>query len=185
MHRLKVEQGAAVICYTNAEKVVGMGKLAEPLEKLIYSKENEWKYNNKVFLVYGHDTKAECEIENMIRKWGLTPLAIDNLPTEGRTIIEQLEKYIPKANYGIVLATPDDLGRSKESKDEKYRARQNVILEMGMLFAKFGRKRVAVIIKQSNFEKPSDIEGILYFPYKDSIEELEKKLSVELKKCGY
>ncbi|ETO91250.1 MAG: hypothetical protein P857_744 [Candidatus Xenolissoclinum pacificiensis L6] len=38
------------------------------------------------------------------------------------------------------------------------RARQNVILELGMLLlTKFGRERV-IIIKESSVERPSDIE---------------------------
>lgn len=184
--RIKVEQGSAVICYYNAERVCGKGKLAKPLEKLLYSRENEWKYNDKVFLVYGHDLNAKEEMEGILKNWGLIPLAIDNLPTEGRTIIEQLEHYIPKANYGVVLATPDDVGYDKERNERHFRARQNVIMEMGMLFAKLGRKRVAILIKSGiDFEKPSDIDGLLYLSYTESVSEISSRIKRELKNCGY
>ena len=112
---------------------------------------------------------------------------ISDQPYEGRTIIEQLEKYIPQANYGIVLATPDDMGFRANHKEEiKYRARQNVILELGMLFSKFGRSRVAIIKKKmSDFENPSDINGVLYIEYITSIFEIKAILSKELNKHGY
>ena len=60
------------------------------------------------------------------------------------------------------------------------RARQNVIFEMGMLLAKIGRPRVAVLIKDpSKIERPSDIQGLIYIPF---IDNLEKEVGVTLAK---
>ena len=57
------------------------------------------------------------------------------------------------------MATPDDEGHRASHADEKaLRARQNVVLELGMLLALLGRSRVAILLKdQKNMEKPSDI----------------------------
>ena len=41
------------------------------------------------------------------------------------------------------------------------RARQNVVLEMGMLIARLGRTNVA-ILKKGHVEVPSDAQGIVY-----------------------
>lgn len=184
-YRLKVKQGSSVFCNNNGSVYV-KGKLKRPLEKLLKDRKQEWEYNDKVFVVYGHDETAKMELVELLNEWGITPLYIDNLPTEGRTIIEQLEHYIPQANYGIVLATPDDIGYDKEKKIKKLRARQNVILELGMLYSKLGRKKVTVIIKkEKDFERPSDIDGVLYKSYKDSVKELSESLRKELRKCGY
>lgn len=185
-HRLKVEQGSAVICY-NSNKWAVKGKLREPLEHLLSEYKNEFLPNNKVFIAYGHDEKAKVDLERMVRDWDLEPLLIDNLPTGGRTIIEQLEHYIPQCNFAIVLATPDDIGYLKgKEKDKKSRARQNVILELGLLYSKLGRKRVAVIIKDGEeFEKPSDIDGVLYCSYCKKGTETSEKIRKELKQNGY
>ncbi len=104
--------------------------------------------NSKVFVVYGHDETARNQLDAMLRRWGLDPLILDQLPSEGQTIIEKLEKYTGQVNYAVVLATPDDDGHKAGRDDEKaYRARQNVVLELGMMLAQLGRSRVAVLMK--------------------------------------
>lgn len=125
----------------------------------------------KVFVVYGHDETSRTQLEAMLRRWGLEPLILDQLPTEGQTVIEKLEAAMAEADFGVILATPDDEGHRVGHQDEKaYRARQNVVLELGMLLAKFGRQNVAILLKkQENMERPSDIQGLIYIPFKDDI----------------
>ncbi|OIR25044.1 hypothetical protein BGC33_05290 [Bathymodiolus thermophilus thioautotrophic gill symbiont] len=108
----------------------------------------------------------------MLRRWGLEPLILDQLPSQGQTIIEKLESYAADVQFAVVLATPDDMGHRAEHSDEStYRARQNVVLELGMLLSQLGRKKVAVLLKdQENMERPSDIQGLIYIPFKDNLE---------------
>lgn len=144
--------------------------------------------NNKVFVVYGHETGARTQLEAMLRRWGLEPLILDQLPSEGQTIIEKLESYTTNVNFAVVLATPDDQGhRSGHSDEIAYRARQNVVLELGMLLSKLGRKRVAVLLKQQeNMERPSDIQGLIYIPFKQDLEkEAGLLLAKEMHAQGY
>jgi len=92
-------------------------------------------YRKKVFVVYGHDSDARSQLEAMLRRWDLEPLILDQLPSEGQTIIEKLEKHTTEAHFAVILATPDDIGFRDGHEDEKaYRARQNVVLELGMKF---------------------------------------------------
>lgn len=125
----------------------------------------------RVFVVYGHDTTSRTQLEAMLRRWGLEPLILDQLPNEGQTIIEKLENASKDIHFGVVLATPDDEGHRANREDEKaHRARQNVVLELGMLLAQLGRKKVAILLKQAdNMERPSDIQGLVYIPFKDDI----------------
>jgi predicted nucleotide-binding protein len=144
--------------------------------------------SNKVFVVYGHDVNARTQLENMLRRWGLDLLLIDQLPSEGQTIIEKLENYAFDVHFAVVLATPDDEGHRTGHPDEKqYRARQNVVLELGMLLAKLGRSKVAVLIKNpSQMERPSDIQGIIYIPFSDNVEkETSVALAKEMAKQGF
>lgn len=126
----------------------------------------------KVFIVYGHDLNVRSQLEAMLRRWGLEPLILDQLPSEGQTVIEKLEHNTNEVGFGIILATPDDIGYRASREDEKaFRVRQNVVLELGMLLAKLGRKKVAILIKQQgNMERPSDIQGLIYIPFKDNLE---------------
>lgn len=143
--------------------------------------------NKKVFVVYGHDVNARTQLEAMLRRWELEPLILDQLVSGGQTIIEKLEEYTNQANFGIVLATPDDIGYPKKDETKKrYRVRQNVVLELGMLLAKIGREKVAILLSQAEeMESPSDIQGLLYMPFKDNVEEAKLSLAKEMQNNGY
>ena len=143
--------------------------------------------NKKVFVVYGHDHDTRHQLEAMLLRWGLEPLILDQLRSEGQTIIEKLESYTSEVNFAVVLATPDDQGHRAEHPDEEaYRARQNVVLELGMLLSKLGRKKVAILLKdQENMERPSDIQGLIYIPFKDSLKDAGLMLAKEMCAQGY
>ena len=143
--------------------------------------------SNEVFVVYGHDQTAKTQLEALLRRWRLEPLFLDQLPSEGQTIIEKLEKYTGKVGYAIVLATPDDEGHRVGRTDEKaYRVRQNVVLELGMVLSLLGRARVAILMKESHsMEKPSDIQGLMYIPFSDDLEGAQIQLLRELNSAGY
>jgi len=141
-----------------------------------------------IFIVYGHDTHTRDELELLLRRMGLHPIILANLPAEGDTIIEKLESFIGehgKAVYAFVLVTPDDEGhKAGESGQKKYRARQNVVLELGMVLAKLGRRKVA-ILKKKTVEPPSDIDGLLYIPFDERIEEVKLRIVQELQAAGF
>jgi predicted nucleotide-binding protein len=99
-----------------------------------------------VFVVHGHDPGAREQLELVLHKLGLQPFVLQNTDGGGLTIIESLERMIGKnatSSFGIVLLTPDDMGYAKQDgeAEAKPRARQNVILEMGMLLASLTRER--------------------------------------------
>ena len=171
--RLDFDNGTIVNIYNSGKHVV-QGKDTQRVNQILSGPRpgSGSNGNNKVFVVYGHDRLARTELEAMLRRWHLEPLILDQLPSEGQTIIEKLESYTSDVNFAVVLATPDDEGHRVNHSDEKaYRARQNVVLELGMLLSKLGRKKVAILLKQQeNMERPSDIQGLIYIPFKDNLE---------------
>jgi predicted nucleotide-binding protein len=144
--------------------------------------------SRKVFVVYGHDATARTELEAMLRRWGLDPIILDQLPSEGATLIEKLERYMSDddVRFAIVLATPDDEGYPRGKTDERrYRARQNVVLELGILLSLLGRARVAILLKdQTNMERPSDIQGLVYLPFTENVEDAKVNLAKEMQAQG-
>jgi predicted nucleotide-binding protein len=55
-----------------------------------------------------------------------------------------------------------------------------------MFLAKLGREKVAILLKgDPNFEKPSDIHGLIYIPFKDKVDEASVNLIRELSRQGY
>lgn len=144
--------------------------------------------NRKVFVVYGHDEPSRTQLDAMLRRWGLEPIILDQLPSKGLTIIEKLEDYTEDVGFGVVLATPDDLGYPKAHEDQKaFRARQNVVMELGMLLVKLGRPKVAILLgSQVVMERPSDIQGLIYIPFKDNLQkEAGPLLAKEMAEQGY
>lgn len=141
------------------------------------------RQSNKVFIVYGHDAAAREQLELLLRRLKLEPVVLQNLPSGGQTIIEKLETS-GDVHYACALLTPDDDGRKKGEPDFNNRARQNVVLELGMFLAKLGRKRVAILHK-GNIELPSDIAGLLYIPFVDRIDEIKEKVAAELQEAGF
>lgn len=140
--------------------------------------------NNKVFIVYGHDTDAREQLELLLRRMKLEPVILQNLPIGGDTIIEKLEANVD-VRYACVLLTPDDEGYPfGETKEKKPRARQNVILELGMFLVRLGRKRVAILHK-GNLELPSDISGLIYIKFNKRVDEVKERLGAELQEAGF
>jgi len=66
----------------------------------------------------------------------------------------------------------------------KMRARQNVVLEFGYFMGLLGRDRVCCLYK-GDVELPSDMHGIVYIPFKDSLNEVRDKIIKELKAASY
>jgi predicted nucleotide-binding protein len=138
--------------------------------------------NRSVLVVYGHEIDARNELEAMLRRWGLNALILDQLTSGGQTIIEKLESVRQQASFAVVLATPDDQGhRSNHPEELAYRARQNVVLELGMMLSVLGRDRVAILMKdQVAMERPSDIQGLIYIPFQDKVSECALQLAKEI-----
>lgn len=182
---LRISNGCILNVF-NSGKLSYQGKNTEPIKALIEGTPSVPK-NRKVFVVYGHDEVARTQLEAMLRRWDLEPLILDQLESSGNTIIEKLEEYMPQADFGIVLATPDDVGFPKNKEDaRKFRVRQNVVLEMGMLLSRLGRSKVAILLKNiENMEKPSDINGLIYIPFTSDVKETTVDLAKEMNRNGY
>jgi predicted nucleotide-binding protein len=140
----------------------------------------------KIFVVHGHDTIALEQLELVLRRLGLDPYILQNNDGGSNTIIEALEQQIyDEAAFGIVLMTPDDFGYAKTKGEDSSqpRARQNVILELGMVLASLGRNRM-VILKKGALETPSDVDGVLRLEFNDHVKEIAVKLARRMKTAG-
>lgn len=145
--------------------------------------------NKTIFIVHGRDADAKDQLELVLHRLGLDPFILQNTGGGGDTLIEALERMIgkaPSSAFGIVLLTPDDMGYLKNEKpeDAKPRARQNVILEMGMLLSSLTRKRCA-ILQKGFVEQPSDMGGIVYIPFNTNVREAVPKLVQRLQEAGF
>jgi len=192
--QIRCDTGEIFTVYTTGKLVSGGKKteLSDQVDALhdsaVRAPEAVGANANPIFIVYGHDTQTRDDLELLLRRMGLNPVILANLPAQGDTIIEKLECYIGQRGqvaYACVLVTPDDEGhKAGEPGLKKYRARQNVVLELGMVLARLGRKRVAILRKKV-VEQPGDIDGLLYIPFENRIEEIKLNIFKELKAAGF
>lgn len=143
--------------------------------------------SNQIFVVHGHDEEMKQTIARTLENLNLKPIILHEQANLGKTIIEKFESYSENVSFAIVLLSPDDLGYKKDKPLESatFRARQNVILELGYFMGKLGRKNVVALHRnETNFEFPSDILGILYIPF-DPHNGWKLALAKEIKAAGY
>jgi len=169
--------------------------------------------SKNIFIVHGRDHKPMKELKEMLYDFGLNPIILHEKESEGSlTLAEKLEEYSEDVGYAFAILTPDDVGCQKNEVEEmksdlvtqvqkekrligaqqfkeifqifSSRARQNVIFEMGYFWGLLKRKRVCCLLK-GDVEKPSDIKGVVYIPFKDSIQDVEVKMMKKLTRAGY
>ena len=133
----------------------------------------------KVFIVHGHAEAVNQEVARTIEKLGLEAIILREQPNTGKTIIEKFEEYAKDVNFAVILLTADD----KIEGEDFFRARQNVVFEMGYFMGALGRRNVMCIL-QENVEKPGDIDGVVYTII-DKAGGWKYSLIKELKACGY
>jgi predicted nucleotide-binding protein len=145
--------------------------------------------DSQIFVVHGRDHDSRDQLELVLRRLGLEPFILQVTGGGGDTLIESLERMIGKSArsaFGIVLVTPDDMGylKTEKSEDAKPRARQNVILELGMLLASLTRKRCA-ILQKGYVELPSNMGGVITIPFNEHVREAVPKLVQRLQEAGF
>jgi predicted nucleotide-binding protein len=86
--------------------------------------------------------------------------------------------------FAIAIVTPDPNITAEGTANQIWRARPNVLLEIGWFMARLGRARVVLL---SQVEKPdigSDLEGLLSLRYDRSVFEVSPQLSLRLREAG-
>ncbi len=143
--------------------------------------------NKKVFVVHGHDDEMKQAVARTLTTLGLEPVILHEQVNKNRTIIEKFEAYANSASFAVVLLSPDDMAYPKSKPENPHpRARQNVILELGFFLGKLGRDRVFALLRETtDFERPSDYDGIIYTPYDGDSGGWRLNLAAELKAAGY
>ncbi len=145
---------------------------------------SEPQESEQPFIVHGHDDKTTLELKNFLqnRLRFKEPIILHEQPSLGRTIIEKFEDNVAVSTIVFVLLTPDDVGASVEdSNDEKRRARQNVIFEMGYFLGSLGRlSGRVVLLHRGPIELPSDLSGVIYVDITGGVEAAGEQIRSEL-----
>ncbi|MGZ8371619.1 MAG: TIR domain-containing protein [Rhodoplanes sp.] len=146
----------------------------------------ELNLEKNVFIVHGRDEEALKDLQLLLFKYHVTPKVLVNTNRGPNSILDELEALIRICRAGFILMTPDDEGRLRGKPEDPLipRARENVVFETGLLFAKFRKfERVILLLKEPT-QLPSDLSGISYEKYIQSVTEIESRLAASLEDWG-
>ncbi|MBC3884525.1 TIR domain-containing protein [Undibacterium griseum] len=79
--------------------------------------------------------------------------------------LEVLEREVDQADFGVAIAHPDDIIRSR--RNQSAAPRDNVIFELGFFMSRLGRQRTFLLVPQmeADLKLPSDFKGLTPIVY--------------------
>lgn len=154
-----------------------------------------------VFVIHGHDEDFLAEIVNFLRELRVEPVVLKRIGGQELSLWQKFTKWSKETRYAIALLSADDFGASRSEYEAAYdgqkvgakalqfRARQNVVLELGYFYGYLNWDQVFVLFKRPSnpyprFEMPSDLAGIVY----DTVDEAGTwriELRNRLQKAGF
>jgi predicted nucleotide-binding protein len=144
------------------------------------------RHARRVFLVCGRAREPMLEMERWLRRLGLEPVVLESHSVAGSPVVAAaLEAKVSGCGTAVVLATADDLGRLAGTPKLAPRARQNVILELGLLWGLLGTARIVVVIHESLVaDFPTDTAGFMTIRFKDVVTEAFDGVRSKLQEMG-
>ncbi len=140
-------------------------------------------YRKTVFIVHGHDVALKEAVARVLEKAAAIKVVIlHERPDGGKTIMEKFERHAQEASFAVVLLAPDDRVGDEKGMPSEFRARQNVILELGYFVGKLGRAHVCAL-RKGDVSLPGDYLGVLYKPV-DEGGAWRYELAKELREAG-
>lgn len=137
----------------------------------------------QIFIVHGHDEDTKNEVRRYVEDLGLgKPIVLHDQPNLGRAIIEKFEDYARSSDLAFILLTPDDRAWAQaDPGEDKARARQNVIFELGYFLGMFRRlKGRVLLLYKGELELPSDIHGLIDISIDGGIRGADEEIRREL-----
>ena len=128
-----------------------------------------------VFLVHGRDLLLLDEVVSYLEAQGVRTVVLSKISGAEQSLFQKFLKRGREARFAIVLFSADDLGAVRVQYEHagvgekalQFRARQNVILELGFFYGRLGWENVFALHKPANevfpnFELPSDLSGVAF-----------------------
>lgn len=125
-----------------------------------------------LLVIHGHDRLALLELKDYLHTEfpQIAPRLMVAETVGALSLPEKFEHVASDARGAIALVTPDDIAAAAAESFEaqrQFRARQNVVVEVGWIWGRLGRKRCLLLVR-GNVEMPSDLSGIDCHAYMQS-----------------
>ncbi len=137
----------------------------------------------KVFVVHGHAVEDRDKLFKILTEFNVEPVVMEFATKKGRSIYEEFYDLAKDCEFAFVLLTPDDKMAADVPDDEKFRARQNVIFEMGWFYSFLGREKTRLLYR-GTIEIPSDVTGVVYIKFNETLDEVRSDIRSSLEAGG-
>lgn len=171
VYRVKLDriEAAARVVLNRLEK----GRAPTPV-KLTASRSGD---NPKVFVSHGPPGTPLKKLEEFLRALDIEPVIVEEQPSEGRSVVSNVEKYASDCATAIVLATRD------RQINSDWEPNPGVLIEIGDLRKRFEGK--IIYLAQSGLKRSSMWSEHVYIEFEeDHMDEAFIKLIRELKAAG-
>jgi predicted nucleotide-binding protein len=131
---------------------------------------------HSVFVVHGHDDEALQSVKSYLAEIGVNQVILQDFEEPGDSLLRRFLKVAEEAAFAVVVLSPDDIGAALVHYDApkggqnalRYRARQNVVLELGFFLGKLKDFNKVFVLRKAHrepwpeFEMPSDLAGAIF-----------------------
>lgn len=121
------------------------------------------KGRKRVFIVHGHDHGTRDAVSAKLNELGYEPCILSEQISLGQQLIDKFETEASDAFFAVVILSMDDQVTNPDG-TVTYRARQNVVFELGYFYKKFGTTNFCVL-REEGAEEIGDVKGIVYHAY--------------------
>jgi predicted nucleotide-binding protein len=113
-----------------------------------------------VFIGHGGKSQEWRDVSDYLRGHAnLQTVEFGANPRTGLNVVDVVRTMLAESSIAVVVMSGED-----QQQDGSFRARENVIHEIGLFQAKLGNART-ILLKENGVEPFSNIEGVQYIPY--------------------
>ena len=133
----------------------------------------------KAFIAHGGESNALAKLEEFLDALGVESLIVEKKPSEGRSINQNVERYLEQADCAIVLATKGDI----DGQTGEFLPRGSILIEIGRFQERFSEKTVYLLEEDTRF--PSNVNEKIWERFtQDNMERAFLKIVKELRAFG-
>ena len=164
-------------CIDATNEAIGRLESTPPSE--IAVQEVSIKETPKAFIAHGGDSPALRKLKSFLEALGVQPLVVEEQPSEGRSVAENVDWYVRQADCAIILATKGDI----DGKTGRFIPRGNVLIEIGKSQELF--KDRIIYLLQAGTKLPTNISEKVRARFTtQNMDNAFIKIAKELKKFG-
>ena len=133
----------------------------------------------QVFISHGGKTAARDKLQDFLMALGVTPIIVEEQPSEGRSKDKNVEYYLKQCDCAIILATKGDVdGRTGE-----FIPRGNILHEIGRYQGILPDRMIYLLEKETKF--PTNIDEKVWERFtKESMNKAFIKIAKEFRAFG-